>query len=145
MALIAPVTAMATLWGSIADSLYGDMFLNAVQCAQSSWDISPATTIATLSLASIGLLTHLRILLGLILLVCQLFGIEIAIVKVPIQVAQVVRNNDSKMPFQIHCVPTSDSYRWHIKKACSILTRENVAKSFSYTPCKVCALGYWPK
>ena len=142
MALIAPVTAMATLWGSIADSLYGDMFLNAVQCAQSSWDISPATTIATLSLASIGLLTLLRILLALILLVCQLFGIEITIVKVPIQV---VRNNDSKMPFQIHCVPTSDSYRWHINKDCSILTRENVAKSCSYTPCKVCALGYWPK
>ena len=123
---------------------YGDVAERAVACYQNSWDISPAITITVITLAVGGLSTMMRILFAAIWCVLPVFGFEINVAKIPVQVECVLCTKTCD-PHEIWIVPTADGKRWHSIKNCSILARANVTAAVSYLPCKSCSLRFWLK
>ena len=141
MALTAPGAGLQILWDTAVVPLCAVAW-TAIQCAQSSWEISPATTITGLILAAVGLWTIMRFLVGALVCAFGLIGIELTLVKIPIQVQY---NPNGCNVFEVFVVPTSGSKRLHSTSNCAILENDKVAAAQCYKPCKVCNKRFWPK
>ena len=142
MALIAPLTSQESQWLTALLQLASPLE-TAIECAQVSWDVSPAATGTMLIMAAIGTWTALRLIISFIIFACGVLGIEFVLVKIPVKVQY--KPAGGPTVFELWIVPTADSKRWHCRSDCSIFVNERVAKANSYLPCRHCSKHFWPK